>query len=57
MPSGWQRWVDDGIAVNLAPLAEWIADRNLQKSLRTKYEELRDGRLAFSRTSQWMGRP
>jgi hypothetical protein len=55
LPYGWQRWMDDGMAVNLAPLAEWISDRKLQKSLREKYRELRDGRLAFSRTSQWVG--
>jgi len=42
LPRGWKRRVDDGIAANLTPLAEWIADSELAASLR---------RLAFNRES------
>jgi hypothetical protein len=34
LPRGWTHGVDDGIAANLAPLAEWIADPKLATALR-----------------------
>ncbi|MGD1275826.1 MAG: N-6 DNA methylase [Tepidisphaeraceae bacterium] len=56
LPKGWRRWPDDGIAINLCPLTDWIADRKLQAALRTIAADLRQGRFAFSRTSRWMRR-
>ncbi len=56
IPDGWRRWSDDGTAINLAPLAAWIADRNLQAVASELAGELERGRYGFSQTSKWMMR-
>jgi hypothetical protein len=52
-PDSWQRFTDDGVAINLAPLSAWITDRKLQKSLNLVAEDLHAGRHDFSWTSRW----
>jgi hypothetical protein len=52
LPAGWSRRIDDGIAVSLAPLGEWVADRSLQKALRSVASDLACGRLEWSRTAR-----
>jgi hypothetical protein len=52
LPAGWSRHVDDGVAVNLAPLGEWVADRALQKALRSVALEVACGRLEWSETAR-----
>jgi hypothetical protein len=54
LPPGWQRWREDPIHLNLAPLAPWIADPKLRASLRSIQADLQAGRFDFSRTAQWM---
>lgn len=50
LPQGWDRSVDDGVLLNLAPLAEWVHDRSLAKKLKasnkmtTEAREPRDQR-------------
>jgi len=56
LPDGWRRWPDDGTAINLAPLAPWIADRKLQAFLSELAGELERGRYGFSQTSKWITR-
>jgi hypothetical protein len=52
LPVGWRRHPDDGTAINLAPLAPWIADRKLQTVLREVLDDLRQARHAFSGTAR-----
>jgi hypothetical protein len=54
LPPGWRRWVDDGVRINLAPLRQWIVDRQLRLSVGEVETDLREGRFRFSQTSQWM---
>ena len=54
LPAGWQRWMDDGVRINLTPLRKWIAERKLRDSLAEVDADLRQGRLGFSETSKWM---
>jgi hypothetical protein len=54
LPEGWQRWQDDGIRINLAPLFPWIADRKLRKGLSEIATELEEGQFGFSETAKWM---
>ena len=56
LPNGWRRCSDDGTAINLAPLAAWIADRKLQAVASELAGELERGRYGFSQTSKWMMR-
>jgi hypothetical protein len=48
----WQRWIDDGIAINLAPLWKNIADSKLRKTLRDLNDDLLAGRHRFARTAK-----
>jgi hypothetical protein len=54
LPGGWRHWRDDGVQINLSPLAPWIADRKLREMLTEVAADLRQGRFAFSKTSKWM---
>jgi hypothetical protein len=54
LPDGWRHWPDDGVQINLSPLAPWIADRKLREILAEVAVDLRRGRFAFSETSKWM---
>jgi len=54
LPDGWQHWPDDGVQINLSPLAPWIADRKLRQVLTEVAADVRRGRFAFSETSRWM---
>jgi hypothetical protein len=54
LPDGWRHWQDDGVQINLSPLAPWIADRKLRDVLADVAADLRRGRFTFSETSQWM---
>ena len=58
LPGGWERCVDDGIAVNLAPMAEYVDDAALGKKLRETKRDLESGRLLWAvkrKTSQEQG--
>ncbi len=58
LPSGWQRCVDDGVAVNLAPMAEYVDDAALGKKLHEMKRDLESGRLLWAvkrKTSQEQG--
>ena len=61
IPRGWDRFIDDGIAVNLAPLHPMIADRSLQRASKLIFDELSAGRFDWSQTAGAMkvctGRP
>ncbi|MDP9172803.1 MAG: BREX-1 system adenine-specific DNA-methyltransferase PglX [Planctomycetota bacterium] len=52
LPFSWRRHLDDGIAINLAPLVEWVAGTMLQKNLRPIARDLMSGRYGFSQTGQ-----
>jgi hypothetical protein len=54
LPGGWRHWPDDGVQINLSPLAPWIADRKLRQVLTEVAADLRRGRFTFSETSKWM---
>jgi len=54
LPDGWRHWPDDGVQINLSPLASWIADRKLREIVSEVAADLRRGRYAFSETSKWM---
>lgn len=56
LPAGWSRHVDDGVAVNLAPLHEWVADLSMRKVLQDVAAELTSGRLSWSATAQALSR-
>lgn len=56
LPAGWRRWPDDGTAINLAPLAPWIADRKLQSYATELAGELERGRFGFSQTAKRLAR-
>jgi N-6 DNA Methylase len=56
LPDGWDRWRDDGVAINLAPLAQWVADRKLRLELAEFNETMMQGRLEYSATAKWMAR-
>jgi hypothetical protein len=47
----WDRFVDDGALINLAPLAEFVDDRPLAKLLREIQRDLNTDRYALSRTA------
>jgi len=50
LPAKWDRYVDDGIAVNLSPLSHLVADRSLRRALSDCVESAEKGELAWSRT-------
>lgn len=50
LPDGWDRFVDDGIVVNLAPLHEWVDDPALRTHLRKVLLDLVEGRYGWSST-------
>jgi hypothetical protein len=52
LPARWARHVDDGVTVNLAPLGEWVADRSLQRALRSVASDLARRRLEWSETAR-----
>lgn len=52
LPRGWDRFIDDGIRVNLAPLHALVPDRPLARKLRQLWQEMLDRRFAWSRTAQ-----
>jgi hypothetical protein len=56
LPDGWRRWPDDGTAINLTPLAPWIADRGLQSYVTELAGELEGGRFGFSQTAKRLAR-
>jgi Eco57I restriction-modification methylase len=56
LPDRWRRRPDDGIAINLAPLAAWIADPKLQGYLADVAADLRQGRYDFSETARRLKR-
>ncbi len=49
---GWDRFVDDGIAINLAPLRAWVRDRRLRVWLENVGRDLDGGRFAWSETAR-----
>jgi hypothetical protein len=51
---GWERWIDDGISVNLAPLAKWIVDRKLRRELADLEKDLLRGQFAEARTTRML---
>jgi SAM-dependent methyltransferase len=51
-PLGWERWIDDGIRINLAPLHESMADAQLRRYLRTVNDDLQAGKLDWSETAR-----
>jgi hypothetical protein len=50
VPDRWDRCIDDGIAVNLAPLREWIDDASMSGFLEQISAEMQAGRYAWSQT-------
>jgi hypothetical protein len=52
LPAGWSRHLDDGVAVNLAPLSEWVADRSLQKAMQGVASDLACGTLGWSEAAR-----
>ncbi len=52
LPDGWDRFVDDGIAVNLVPLRHCVTEPLMSRFLQGIAENLDDGRLRWSRTWQ-----
>jgi hypothetical protein len=54
LPAGWRHWPDDGVQINLSPLAPWIADPKLRQALAEVAADLRRGRFTFSQTSKRM---
>jgi hypothetical protein len=57
IPQGWQRFIDDGIAVNLAPICQSLADVSLSAKLQETQRNLDEGRVAWSRTSAALRSP
>jgi hypothetical protein len=55
LPSFWRRSTDDGVRINLAPLAQWISDRKLADSITEVWTELQRGQFSFAETSRAMG--
>jgi hypothetical protein len=51
-PDGWDRFVDDGVAINLAPLRAWVRDRRLRGWLEKVGRDLDGGRFAWSETAR-----
>ncbi len=49
-PRGWDRFVDDGVLVNLAPLRRWVRDRRLGVALEKVARDAGVGRYAWSET-------
>ncbi|HWE94848.1 MAG TPA: N-6 DNA methylase [Tepidisphaeraceae bacterium] len=47
-PEGWERHVDDGIAVGLAPLRAFVPDPALRRALDAIAIEAKEGRLAWA---------
>jgi hypothetical protein len=56
LPEGWDRFVDDGILINLAPLREWIPDNALRRRLEMVARDLGEGRYDWSGTRLCRGR-
>jgi hypothetical protein len=54
LPDGWRHWPDDGVQINLSPLAPQLADPKLRQVLSQVAADLLRGRCAFSQTSKWM---
>jgi hypothetical protein len=52
LPRGWERVLDDGVVINLAPLGEYLADRKLAKVLCRVWGDLGAVRYGFARTAQ-----
>jgi hypothetical protein len=50
LPPAWNREIDDGIAINLAPLADHVADPKLATALRKIHQDVATGRYAFAKT-------
>ncbi len=48
LPDGWRRAVDDGVLVNLAPLADAVADAALSRKLRAVRVDLERGRYCWA---------
>jgi hypothetical protein len=51
LPDKWNRMVDDGIQINLSPLHASVSDQFLRKHLQILDADLREGRFAWSQTS------
>lgn len=56
VPKGWGRFVDDGVAVNLAPLALHVPHRGFQKLLAEVDQDLKQGRYDWSQTAAKLSR-
>jgi hypothetical protein len=50
VPRGWKRFVDDGIALNLSPLADLMPEATLARKLHQTKSDLEPGRFAWSCT-------
>jgi hypothetical protein len=50
MPGGWVRFEDDGILLNLAPLADFTPEATLARKLHQTKSDLESARFAWSRT-------
>jgi hypothetical protein len=53
MSPRWDRFIDDGILVNLSPLWEFVPHRPLQSALRKVNEDRLAGRLCWSSTASF----
>jgi hypothetical protein len=49
-PDAWDRFIDDGIAINLAPLRQWVRDARLRTWLEKVRRDLDAGRYNWSAT-------
>jgi hypothetical protein len=54
LPNGWERVVDDGVLVNLAPLCAAVHHRELRRDLLAVLRDLETGLLNWSETYQRM---
>ncbi len=52
VPGNWDRFIDDGIAVNFAPLHEFMADAQQRRYLRAINDDLVAGKYAWSETAK-----
>lgn len=52
LPDRWDRFIDDGIAVNSAPLHQFMADAQQRRYLRGINDDLAAGKYAWSETAK-----
>jgi hypothetical protein len=52
LPPSWNRFVDDGVLVNFAPLHDLMADAQQRRYLKSINEELKAGKYDWSATAK-----